>query len=336
MSDGGSQIQAAAEDFADHARLVLGRSEHTVRGYISDLARLRGRVDTFAEFTLDNLRAWLADEVAAGKKKSTLARRTAAVRAFSTWAYKQGYLEADVAARLISPKVNRALPTVVSQDTAAALVTRASIDNTKDSVGSGNSGGSDSSHASVSEHPASGDKAVREAADLRDTAMLELLYATGMRVGELTGLDVGDVDLARNVAKVTGKGNKQRVVPFGIPAAEAVTAWLDRGRPQLVTSGANGDPSTSDAALFVGARGKRIDQRQVRRIVQRQAQKVGASGATPHSLRHSAATHLLEGGADLRMVQELLGHSSLQTTQIYTHISAQRLKNVYNQAHPRA
>lgn len=333
MSEGGSQIQAAAEDFADHARLVLGRSEHTVRGYISDLARLRGRVDTFAEFTLDNLRAWLADEVAAGKKKSTLARRTAAVRAFSTWAYKEGYLEADVAARLISPKVNRALPTVVSQDTAAALVTRASIDNTEDS---GDSGGADSSHASATEHPASGVTAIRAAADLRDTAMLELLYATGMRVGELTGLDVGDVDLARNVAKVTGKGNKQRVVPFGIPAAEAVTAWLDRGRPQLVASEANGDPSTSDAALFVGARGKRIDQRQVRRIVQRQAQKVGASGATPHSLRHSAATHLLEGGADLRMVQELLGHSSLQTTQIYTHISAQRLKNVYNQAHPRA
>ena len=138
-------------------------------------------MDTFAEFTLDNLRAWLADEVAAGKKKSTLARRTAAVRAFSTWAYKEGYLEADVAARLISPKVNRALPTVVSQDTAAALVTRASIDNTKDS------GDADSSHASATEHPASGDTAIRAAADLRDTAMLELLYATGMRVGELTG-----------------------------------------------------------------------------------------------------------------------------------------------------
>lgn len=320
-------MQAAAEDFADHARLVLGRSEHTVRGYASDLARLRGHIDTFAEFTLDNLRAWLADEVAAGKTKATLARRTAAVRAFSTWAYKQGYLEADVAARLVSPKVNRALPTVVSQDTAAALVTPATSDSTEDTGGS---------EKAASENATGTAAATRKPTVLRDAAILELLYATGMRVGELTGLNIGDVDLERNVAKVIGKGNKQRVVPFGAPAAKAVNAWLDRGRPQLVTSGPVEHPNTAQLALFVGARGKRIDQRQVRRIVERQAQEVGVSGATPHSLRHSAATHLLEGGADLRVVQELLGHSSLQTTQIYTHISAQRLKTIYNQAHPRA
>ncbi|UIZ91497.1 tyrosine-type recombinase/integrase [Corynebacterium sp. CNCTC7651] len=158
--------------------------------------------------------------------------------------------------------------------------------------------------------------------------MLELLYATGIRVGELTGLDMGDVDLDRRIAKVTGKGNKQRVVPFGIAAAEAVEAWTGRGRPALVAG--------AEAALFVGSRGKRIDQRQVRRIVERAAADTGAGDVTPHSLRHSAATHLLEGGADLRVVQELLGHSSLQTTQIYTHVSAQRLKRVYEQAHPRA
>lgn len=293
-----SQVQAAVEDFADHARLVLGRSEHTVRGYQSDLALLAGHVDTFDQFTLDALRLWLAGAVAQGKARSTLARRTAAVRAFSAWAYNQGYLDSDVAARLVAPKVSRPLPTVVRPDVAEAMV----------------------------EPQGSGEDRSPEA--LRDAAMLELLYATGIRVGELTGLDVGDVDLRRSLAKVTGKGNKQRVVPFGQHATLAVNEWLELGRAAL----ADGD----EPALFVGARGKRIDQRQVRRVVDRAAANAGASGVTPHSLRHSAATHLLEGGADLRVVQELLGHSSLQTTQIYTHVSAQRLKKVYDQAHPRA
>ncbi|WP_301925071.1 tyrosine recombinase XerC [Corynebacterium glaucum] len=300
MSERTGQIQAAAEDFAEHARLVLGRSENTVRAYQSDLALLAGVVDVFADFTLENLRLWLADAVAQGKARSTLARRTASVRAFSSWAYHQGYLEADVAARLVTPKINRQLPTVVRPETAEEMV--------------------------------SGSNPVDEPADspeaLRDRAMLELLYATGIRVGELTGLNVGDVDLVRHVAKVTGKGNKQRVVPFGVPAARTVEEWLDGGRPELADD--------DEAALFVGSRGKRIDQRQVRRVVERAAQRAGASDVTPHSMRHSAATHLLEGGADLRVVQELLGHSSLQTTQIYTHVSAQRLKKVYDQAHPRA
>ncbi|QYH19545.1 tyrosine recombinase XerC [Corynebacterium aquatimens] len=310
MSEPTSQVQAAVEDFADHARLVLGRSENTVRGYQSDLAQLAGKVDTFDQFTLDALRRWLADAVHEGKARSTLARRTAAVRAFSTWAYHQGFLDQDVAARLVTPKITRPLPTVLRQDAAVALVedpaSRKAGDKDKDN---------DQDKAESPEQ-------------LRDRAMLELLYATGIRVGELTGLDMGDVDLDRRIAKVTGKGNKQRVVPFGIAAAEAVEAWTGRGRPALVAG--------AEAALFVGSRGKRIDQRQVRRIVERAAADTGAGDATPHSLRHSAATHLLEGGADLRVVQELLGHSSLQTTQIYTHVSAQRLKRVYEQAHPRA
>ena len=300
MSERTGQIQAAVEDFAEHARLVLGRSENTVRAYQSDLALLSGVVDVFADFTLENLRLWLAGAVAQGKARSTLARRTASVRAFSSWAYRQGYLEADVAARLVTPKINRQLPTVVRPETAEEMVS-----------------GSDPVH-----EPADSPEA------LRDRAMLELLYATGIRVGELTGLNVGDVDLVRHVAKVTGKGNKQRVVPFGVPAARTVEEWLDGGRPELADD--------DEAALFVGSRGKRIDQRQVRRVVERAAQRAGASDVTPHSMRHSAATHLLEGGADLRVVQELLGHSSLQTTQIYTHVSAQRLKKVYDQAHPRA
>ncbi|WP_311342847.1 tyrosine recombinase XerC [Corynebacterium riegelii] len=311
-----SQLQAAVEDFAEYATLVQGRSANTVRGYRADLALLQGRIDTFAQFTLDNLRLWLADAVAQGKARSTLARRTAAVRAFSTWAYKQGHIDTDVAARLVTPKITRPLPAVLRAETAATMLEQVEQVEQQDrgeGVG-GDGGGVDKQKAPEM---------------LRDAAMLELLYATGMRVGELTGLDVGDVDLNKGLAKVTGKGNKQRMVPFGEQASRAVRDWLNHGRAELAHKDA-GD------ALFVGSRGKRIDQRQVRRVVERAADHAGASDITPHSLRHSAATHLLEGGADLRVVQELLGHASLQTTQIYTHVSAQRLKNVYDQAHPRA
>ena len=148
-----------------------------------------------------------------------------------------------------------------------------------------------------------------------------------MRVGELTGLNIADVDLARGLARVTGKGNKQRVVPFGNEATIALSEWLEFGRAEI---------AKVDDAMFVGTRGGRIDQRQVRRVVERAGQRAGVADISPHTLRHTAATHMLEGGADLRVVQEMLGHSSLQTTQIYTHVSAQRLKNVYDQAHPRA
>ncbi|MCT1612967.1 tyrosine recombinase XerC [Corynebacterium sanguinis] len=292
-----SQLGEAIEDFAEHAELVLGRSPATVKAYRSDLATLLPFATTFAELTLPTLRAWLADAVSRGLARSTLARRTSTVRAFSTWACNQGYLQSDPAARLLSPKVNRHLPTVVEAEAAGELVEAEINDD---------------------DHPAEA---------LRDRAMLELLYATGMRVAELSALDIGDVDLGRGAVKVTGKGDKQRIVPFGGAASDAVQRWVSAGRGELA-----GDTD----ALFVGSRGKRIDQRQVRRIVERAAVRTGAGEISPHSLRHSAATHMIEGGADLRVVQEMLGHSSLQTTQIYTHVSAQRLKNVYDRAHPRA
>lgn len=297
MSKQLGQVQAAVEDFADYAELVLGRSPNTVKGYVADLKGLKGYADTFDALTLDALRRWLADAMSAGKSRATLARRTAAARAFSTWAYRQGYISADAAARLKAPKVNRPLPTVVKGERAGELVEAGMADDA---------------------HPAE---------YLRDRAMLELLYATGIRVGELTGLNLGDVDLARGLAHVTGKGNKQRVVPFGDEAAAAVSEWLEFGREELA-----GDTP----AMFVGSRGGRIDQRQVRRIVERAGQRAGVENVSPHTLRHTTATHMLEGGADLRVVQEMLGHTSLQTTQIYTHVSAQRLKRVYDQAHPRA
>ena len=297
MSEQLGQVQAAVEDFAEYAELVLGRSPNTVKGYVADLKGLKGYADTFDAFTLDALRRWLADAMSAGKSRATLARRTAAARAFSTWAYRQGYISTDAAARLKAPKVNRPLPTVVKGERAGELVEAGTADDA---------------------HPAE---------YLRDRAMLELLYATGIRVGELTGLNLGDVDLARGLAHVTGKGNKQRVVPFGDEAAAAVSEWLEFGREELA-----GDTP----AMFVGSRGGRIDQRQVRRIVERAGQRAGVENVSPHTLRHTTATHMLEGGADLRVVQEMLGHTSLQTTQIYTHVSAQRLKRVYDQAHPRA
>lgn len=297
MSKQLGQVQAAVEDFAEYAELVLGRSPNTVKGYVADLRGLAGYADTFDAFTLDALRRWLADAMSAGKSRATLARRTAAARAFSTWAYRRGDIGTDAAARLKAPKVNRPLPTVVKGERAGELVEAGTADDA---------------------HPAE---------HLRDRAMLELLYATGIRVGELTGLNLGDVDFARGLAHVTGKGNKQRVVPFGDEAAAAVSEWLELGRAEL---------AADTQAMFVGSRGGRIDQRQVRRIVERAGQRAGVEHVSPHTLRHTTATHMLEGGADLRVVQEMLGHTSLQTTQIYTHVSAQRLKRVYDQAHPRA
>ncbi|WP_296087625.1 tyrosine recombinase XerC [uncultured Corynebacterium sp.] len=290
------QMDEAIEDFADFQLQVKGRAEATVRGYRADLKNLAQDIDTFADFNLNNLRQWLGNAVAEGKARATLARRTASVKAFSTWAEREGYLSRDVAARLVTPKVGQHLPTVMAPQQAGELV--------------GNAVSVDEAHFQ------------------RDSAILELLYATGMRVAELARLDIGDVDFKRSTARVTGKGNKQRVVPFGTAATDALQQWIDGGRKEL----ARGDTQ----AIFVGSRGARIDQRQVRRIVEKAAAVTGTSGLTPHGVRHLAATHLLEGGADLRVVQELLGHSSLSTTQIYTHVSAKRLKQVYTQAHPRA
>jgi integrase/recombinase XerC len=202
-----------------------------------------------------------------------------------------------VGQRLASPKSQRDLPGVLRTDQAEELVTA----------------------------PALADDPIA----LRDRAILELLYATGIRVSELVGLDIDDVDASRRVVRVLGKGAKERSAPYGQPAQQAVDAWLRRGRPRLATRG-------SGASLFVGAKGRRIQATTVRQVVSGYAQAAGLPHISPHGLRHSAATHLLEGGADLRSVQELLGHASLSSTQIYTHVSIERLRSAYEQAHPRA
>jgi len=298
---------AILDDYARHLELERGRSEHTRRAYLADLRSLFAFLDERAPgaglsaISLPVLRSWLAAQAAAGTARTTLARRTSAVKTFTAWATRRGLIGDDPAVRLQLPKARRTLPSVLRQDQAIAAMTAADL-------------GAEQ-----------GDPLA-----LRDRLIVELLYATGIRVSELCGLDIDDIDTGRRVLRVLGKGNKQRTVPFGRPALAALNAWLSEGRPALV----NAD---SGPALLVGPRGKRLDPRQARTVVHQTVGAVdGAPDIGPHGLRHSAATHLLEGGADLRIVQELLGHSSLATTQLYTHVTVARLRAVHDQAHPRA
>src|SRR5262245_58950783 len=294
---------------ADYERHLVSERDlapHTVRAYVADVAGLLEHADRLGrgqvtDLDLRTLRSWLAHQQVTGRSRTTLARRATAVRICTAWLARTGRIPSDVGASLRSPKARQTLPPVLRQDEAAELIAAAArLADDGSAVG------------------------------LRDTTMLELLYATGVRVGELVALDLDDVDRGRNVVRVLGKGRKERTVPFGLPAATALDSWLAGGRQELVRPGAG-------PALFLGARGGRIDQRAVRTVVHRRIADVpGAPDIGPHGLRHTAATHLLEGGADLRSVQELLGHASLATTQLYTHVSTDRLRKAYRQAHPRA
>jgi integrase/recombinase XerC len=282
-------------------------SAHTIRAYLGDLDSFfehleKLDVTDFSKLELSHIRSWLANQQVKGGARTTLSRRAVSIRLFTKWATKKGYLAKDVGATLATPKGARTLPDVLNVADAGlamdALATR------------------------VAEEDGPLSK--------RDCAMVEVLYASGARVSELCGLDLQDIDYERNTIRVIGKGNKERTIPLGNPAMRALDAWLKEGRPSLA-----GDKS--DRAVFLGARGKRIDQRAVRTVVYQALQALeGAVKLGPHALRHSAATHLLEGGADLRTVQEVLGHASLATTQIYTHVSTERLQKAFKQAHPRA
>ncbi|MGV8976541.1 MAG: tyrosine recombinase XerC [Cellulomonas sp.] len=295
----------AVADFAMHLRAQRGLSEHTVRAYVGDIEHLMafagryGRTEIM-DVDLGLLRAWLASMAAAERSRATLARRGAAARTFFDWARRTGRVATDPALRLASARPASPLPTVLGVDATARLL----------DVARTRAQGADPIH-------------------LRDWAALELLYATGARVGELCGADLDDLDLSERTLRVLGKGDKERVVPFGVPAADAVQAWLDRGRPALA-----GD--FAGRALLLGRRGGRVDQRQIRGVAHAVAALAGVDDVAPHALRHTAATHLLEGGSDLRSVQEVLGHASLATTQRYTHVTAERLRTSFEQAHPRA
>jgi integrase/recombinase XerC len=337
------------DDYERHLRWERGLSKHTVRAYVGDVVSLLGflhRTDGMKddpETTTDVvagdaaspdrgrrenvrpgsrrtndgqalagldvvlLRAWLADQRAVGASRTTLARRAAAARTFTAWAHRSGALHEDPGARLVAPKAHRVLPEVLRPDQAGEVMQALA------------SGASDAPEQAPTA--------------LRDRAVVELLYATGIRVAELCGLDVEDVEFARRVVRVVGKGDKERTVPFGIPAERALRDWVDAGRPVIARRARQADRD----ALFLGVRGRRLDPRTVRRIVHEAVGSVpGTTDMGPHGLRHTAATHLLEGGADLRSVQELLGHATLATTQLYTHVTVERLKAIHDQAHPRA
>lgn len=323
-------LARAIVDFETHLVAERGLSAHSVRAYRSDLAALADFLEHHADathatgdstavrsvavnsatvdsttvdsITLDALRDWLWHASQHGLAKSTLARRSASVRSFTAWLRRIEATPTDVGLRLGSPKPDRHLPRVLSasavDDVLVSLALRA---------GSG------------------------EPSYLRDLALVELLYASALRVSEVTGLDLADADLSRLTVRVTGKGSRERVVPFGIPARDALQRYIEEGRPRML------DPDRPVAAVFLGARGARLGTRSVYGLIAGLLADLPGSGpAGPHVFRHTAATHLLDGGADLRAVQELLGHSSLGTTQIYTHVSTERLKESYRTAHPRA
>ncbi|WP_084037387.1 tyrosine recombinase XerC [Haloechinothrix halophila] len=344
---------AIVADYEHHLSAERGLSQHTVRAYLGDvvalLARFHGVTDAAqkaaspgdgengsddtsgepvpddADLTgldIGEIRGWLSAQHAAGISRSTMSRRTASVRTFTAWAHRAGHLDTDPGVRVLAPRPRRTLPAVLSADQAGKMLCA-------------------SGTAAAEQDPVA----------LRDNAILETLYATGIRVAELCGLDLDDIDFSVRLLRVLGKGGTERMVPFGEPAAAALRGWLDHGRPRLA-----GDRATSqhgsegssraanqqsrrvaDNAVFLGARGGRIGQRAVRRIVDSAVDTVpGAADIGPHGLRHSAATHLLNGGADLRSVQELLGHATLATTQLYTHVTVERLKAIHDRTHPRA
>lgn len=334
-------LEQAVGDFARHLAEERGFSAHTVRSYRSDLSGLvefaggHGVVIP-GEVTLELLRDWLWHGSRAGLAKATLARRAASARGFTAWLARAGAVPIDPAARLKAPSPDRHLPRVL---------TRAQIDEVLTGL--------------VQRAEANDDAGAR-----RDLAVVELLYASALRVSEVTGLDLDDLDLSRLTVRVIGKGAKERVVPFGVPALRAIEGYLHHDRDRLASgtatrsgtsagavaragssrsaragssAGAGERTTAGSRAMFLGARGARLGTRSVYRLIARLLEGVPGSGpAGPHTLRHTAATHLLDGGADLRAVQEMLGHASLGTTQIYTHVSTDRLTETYRSAHPRA
>ncbi|MFM8921933.1 MAG: tyrosine recombinase XerC [Candidatus Nanopelagicaceae bacterium] len=289
----------AIEAFTSYLNRDRSLSDNTIRAYVGDLESLAAHlialnVTDINTLNISHLRSWLANQQSKGASRTTLARRATSIKLFTKWAFKEGLLPSDVGFNLATPKAHRVLPEIV--DAKTADIAMQSLEAVAEETG--------------------------ELTAVRNLAMVEMLYASGARVSEICGLDLKDIDYERQTIRVIGKGSKERVIPIGRPAIAALGKWL-AVRPQMANE-------KSGSALFLGARGKRIDQRQVREVVYK-AIELG-----PHALRHSAATHLLEGGADLRTVQEILGHASLATTQIYTHVSAERLHSAFKQAHPRA
>lgn len=295
-----AQVFTTYENYLINSRAL---SENTIRAYLGDLQSLISHLENLGLTSIENLdlahlRSWLAAQNGA---RTSLSRRATSIKVFTKWAAKAKIISSDVGVNLATPKAHRILPNVLDAASAnlalKSLETRAAEESDAESI--------------------------------RDLAIVEILYSSGARVSELCGLDLTDVDYERQTIRVFGKGAKERVIPIGNPAISALNNWLQiRNEFQKSNSG---------NAIFLGKKGNRINQRQVRTIVYKTLEALeGFERMGPHALRHSAATHLLEGGADLRTVQEILGHASLATTQIYTHVSAERLHRAFKQAHPRA
>ena len=292
-----------------YLRANLAVSEHTLRAYVSDLRSFTTycQVDELSTENIRSvvilraIRAWLASLVQQGKSRSTISRRTASIRSFTAWAYRRGYLDSDPGLLVTSARGDQKLPQVQTPSDTAELLSYAATRTREEN----------------------------SPAAIRDWAILETIYATGIRVSEVCSLETTSIDQQGMTLRVIGKGNKERVVPFTRACLSALQAWLSHGRPSLAIPEAG-------RALFVGDKGRRIDPRVIRAMIHRMCAQAGVRDLAPHALRHTAATHILAGGADLRAVQEMLGHSSLQTTQRYTHVDAQRLSAIYKQAHPRA
>ena len=305
--DGLVDLPAAVNAYAVHLSAERGFSPNTIRSYRSDLDQLvtfaKERAATEAEHVdLELLREWLWHSSQAGLSKSTLARRAASARGLTSWLARTSNAPTDAATRLKAPKGDRHLPRVLSREQMAGIFAR------------------------LEARAETGDPVA-----VRDVAMIELFYASALRVSELTGLDLGDIDLSRLTVRVLGKGSKERVVPFGIPARVAIVRYIETARPHLTAERSAASPA------FVGVRGARVSTRAVYELVSGLLSTIPGTGPSgPHTLRHTAATHLLDGGADLRAVQEMLGHASLGTTQLYTQVSTERLKEAYKLAHPRS
>ena len=296
---------ALLTQYEEHLALVRNLSDNSIRGYVTDLESFLKHMEKlgiveFNQLEIEHIRSWLANLQSTGVARATLTRRIVSIRAFTNWAAANGWLTSDLGANLSVPKPHKVLPEVLNINEAATVIKSLEV--------------------RAAEQP--------DPINIRDLAIIEVLYGSGIRVSELCGLELSDIDDSRNTLNVIGKAGKQRVVPLGIPAMKALSNYLTTARREISNQ-------LSQAAVFLGSRGKRIDQRTVREVVYEAMKAVGATMG-PHGLRHTAATHLLEGGADLRTVQEILGHASLSTTQIYTHVSPERLQSAFKQAHPRA
>lgn len=303
-------LEPAIARFIEHLSSEVRASRHTLDAYRRDLQQLSaflraelGRNPSLSDVTKLSLRRWLG-VLSSERSPITIGRKLAAVRSFFRYLERQGAIKSDPSALLASPKVRRKLPLFLGAEAAERVVTAPNED-----------------------------RARREVERLRDTALLELLYGSGIRVSELNGLDLGDIDLRAQRLRVVGKGNKERIVPLGGKARSAVEAYLARRAELRHPRSGVQDPD----ALLLGRHGKRLGVRRTQSIVRRYgALGTGRPDLHPHALRHSCATHMLEGGADLRAIQEMLGHASLSTTQRYTHLSLDQLMRVYDQAHPLA